>query len=74
MPTDNERIAALEKEVRDLSEMVRGLATKLNRVPDSMLLGPNNPGTSLKGGIEALGGKEKKVELPSGADALGGKY
>jgi hypothetical protein len=41
--SDNDKIAKLEQEVQDLNQMVIGLVNKLNRVPESILLGPDNP-------------------------------
>lgn len=43
MATDSERIAALEKQVQELNQQISGLTSKLNRVPESILLGPTNP-------------------------------
>lgn len=43
MQTDRERIAHLERQLKDLERLVMAMENMLSRIPDSILLGPDNP-------------------------------
>jgi hypothetical protein len=43
MQTDRERIVSLERQLKDLERFVMAMENMLSRIPDSILLGPDNP-------------------------------
>jgi hypothetical protein len=43
MQTDRERIANLERRLKELERLLMAMENMLSRIPDSILLGPTNP-------------------------------
>jgi hypothetical protein len=43
MQTDQERIANLERRLKELERLLMAMENMLSRIPDSILLGPENP-------------------------------
>jgi hypothetical protein len=43
METDRERIAYLERRVKELERLLMAMENMLTRIPDSILLSPTNP-------------------------------
>ena len=43
MQTDHERIANLERRLKELERLLMAVENMLSRIPDSTLLGPENP-------------------------------
>lgn len=43
MQTDRERIAYLERQLKELERLVMAMENMLSRIPDSILLSPENP-------------------------------
>ena len=43
MLTDSERIVDLERRLKELERLVMAMENMLSRIPDSILLGPDNP-------------------------------
>jgi hypothetical protein len=43
MQTDRERITNLERRLKELERLLMAMENMLSRIPDSILLGPENP-------------------------------